>query len=84
MACPKCGSENIAFQREQVGSVGAHTNKVYVQPTKKSHGCLYWILIGWWWKLLFGRKRGGLGFHADKIKNRTVGICQDCGYTWKV
>ena len=94
--CPKCGSDNISYQREQTGSVGVGTNTVYVQPAKRGHGCfywcfigwwlkpIYWISIGWWWNLFFGRrKRGGLGFRANKSLNRTVGICQNCGHTWK-
>ena len=95
--CPRCGSTKISFQREQTASVGAHTNKVYVQPAKETHGCfwwvcigwwwvpIYWLLIGWWWKPLFGRRRrGGLGLHADKTINRTVAVCQNCGHSWKV
>ncbi len=95
VSCPNCGSTNIIFQREQSGSVGAQTNKVYVVPAKKSHGCLYWTLIGWWWKpvywVLIGwwwnlffhrRNRGGLGFWADKSINHTMAVCQNCGYSW--
>ncbi len=96
MACPKCGSENILYQREQTGSVGASTNTVVIKEAKKSRGCLYWFLggwitdlmwwlaIGWWWKLLFGgRKRGGLNFNAGKTINRTMAVCQNCGHSWK-
>ena len=94
--CPRCGSENIMYQREQTGNIGAGTNKVVIQPAKKSKGCLYWMLIGWWWKpmywlligwwwrLLFGGGiRSGLNFSANKSLNRTVGVCQNCGHTWK-
>lgn len=94
--CPRCGSENIIYQREQTGNIGAGTNKVVIQPAKKSKGCLYWLLIGWWWKpmywlligwwwrLLFGGGiRSGLNFNANKSLNRTVGVCQNCGHTWK-
>lgn len=83
--CPRCGSENIMYHREQTGNIGAGTNKVVIQPAKKSKGCLYWLLIGWWWKLLFGGgTRSGLNFSANKSLNRTVGICQNCSHTWKV
>ncbi len=90
--CPKCGSENIIYQREQSGNVGAST---VVKPKKK--GCfhwliggwavslLYWVLIGWWKNLLFGkRERGDKSVHIGKTMNRTVAVCQDCGHTWKV
>lgn len=46
MQCPKCGSENITYQREQTGSIGAGTNKVVIEQPKKSKGCLYWMFIG--------------------------------------
>lgn len=97
MFCPKCGNKNISYQRELTGSIGASTNRVVIQQPKVSHGCLYWIMIGWWlkpiywlcfgwwWGLLFGGKaRGGLNFHADKTLNRTTAVCQNCGYSWKV
>ena len=93
--CPRCGSANIDYQREQSGNAGAFTNTVYVKQPQKRRGCLYWIcclwlfelaywlLIGWWWNLLFGRKRhGGIGFNAGKTFNHTVAVCQNCGYSW--
>lgn len=95
--CPKCGGQNITYQREQVGGVGASTNRVVIQKPKKSKGCLYWLLIGfwlepmywicigWWWRLLFGGgNHGGLNFNANKTMNQTVAICQSCGHTWRV
>lgn len=95
--CPKCGGINLAYQREQIGGIGASTNKVVVQKPKKSKGCLYWltigfwlepmywIFIGWWWRLLFGgANRSGLNFNANKTMNQTIAICQNCGHTWKI
>lgn len=93
--CPKCGSDNISYQREQTANIGAETNKVVIQKAPKSSSCLwwlliglwwkpiYWITIGWWWNLLFKRRKTGLNFHANKSINHTVAICQNCGYTWK-
>lgn len=49
--CPKCGSPNITYQREQTASIGAGTNKVMIQEAKEakeSKGCMYWLAIGWW------------------------------------
>lgn len=96
MACPKCGSENVTYQREQTGSIGAGTNKVVIQAPKKAHSCsywlfigwwwkpIYWIMIGWWWNLLFGRRtKGGLNFRAEKTISRTMAVCQNCGHSWK-
>lgn len=97
MACPKCGSENILYQREQSGSIGASTNKVVIQQAKKSRGCMYWAFIGWWWQPMYwlcfgwwwrlffgGRNKSGLNFKADKTLNHTIAVCQNCGYSWKV
>lgn len=44
--CPKCGSENVNFQREQTASIGgsAHSFK-----NNSSHGCLWWAFVGWWY-----------------------------------
>lgn len=84
ITCPRCGSQNITFQREQTGNIGAGTNKVVIQ-TEKGHSCLYWLLIGWWWNLLFKRHSlGGINVHANKAINHTVAICQNCGNSWKV
>ena len=33
-SCPKCGSTNITFQREQTGNVGVGTNKVVIENKK--------------------------------------------------
>lgn len=96
MNCPKYGSENVLIQREQTASIGAATNKVVIQEPKKSKGCLYWCLTGWYWapvkficfgwlKPLFGgKKRGGLNIKAEKTFNKTVAACQDCGHSWKL
>ncbi len=97
VCCPRCGSENISYQREQMASFGAGTNKVVIQQEKKSKGCLwwmcigfwwvpmYWLLIGWWWRPLFGgRTKSGLNFNANKSINRTMAVCQNCGNSWKV
>ena len=95
MKCPKCESENVIVQQVQTGSIGAGTNKVVIEQPKKSKGCLYWLLVGWWaWviklfflpvKFLFGgRKKAGINVHANKIFNKTVATCQNCGHSWNV
>jgi hypothetical protein len=101
--CPKCGSSNISFQREQTASIGAsshHINK------RKHHSIMYWIFIGswiWMFKLAFEMFRlliflctfGLLGHKKDKSAvgktisvnksiNRTMALCQNCGYSWKI
>lgn len=97
VTCPRCGGTKITFQREQTASYSAGTNTVYIQPAKRSKGCLYWALIGWWlvpmywifigwWKkLLFGGiNYGGINVGASKKTYNTVAICQSCGNSWRV
>lgn len=98
--CPKCGSSNIVYQREQSASIGG---SVHSFSAGKSKGCLYWLLFGWWvwifkftWEIfkfcctcglsLFFRKKKAHGstISASKSINKTVAVCQQCGNTWKV
>ena len=94
--CPSCGSENVSFQREQniKGGVGKTTYKV-----KGQHGVLWWLFVGWWWTPirwlivlctlgLVGRKNKnpkvvGTTVSGEKTFNRTMGVCQNCGKSWK-
>ena len=79
MICPKCGSQNVTVQAI------THTNV-------KGKGCLYWFFIGWWLELLmwlfltipmlFFKLFGGKGKVQTKVKSH--GICQSCGYSWKI
>lgn len=80
MQCPKCGSTNIS---------ASVINEVHTKP---EHGCLWWILVGWWWRLIwfifFGwyyliwrAIRGG-----RRVENvqKTVCLCQYCGHRWEI
>ena len=77
MICPKCGSENVNVTVEASSA----------KTKKKGTGCLWKICrvfliictLGLW--LLIGRRKG-----TDKTKfnNKTVALCQNCGYKWDV
>lgn len=75
MVCKKCGSENVLVTTEQVSA----------KTSARGNGCLYSLVrytlifctCGVW--LLVGRRKGS---GNTKIKNRTVCICQSCGYKW--
>lgn len=81
MVCPKCGSAHVNVQ--------AVTSS---QLKNKHHGCLYWLLIGWWWVpiwwlcftipalivKIFAPKRQKL-----KTTHSSMCVCQNCGNTWK-
>lgn len=77
MICPKCGSENVAIQTQQVSA----------KTKGRGTGCLWtlgrWSLImctcGLW--LLVG-KRKGTG--KTKFKSKTIALCQNCGNSWDV
>lgn len=83
MTCPKCNSDNISIQIVNESKlVNAH------------HGIIWWLLVGWWWifikwliftvpALIF--KVFGIG-KKKKIVNNTkkLGVCQNCGNTFKV
>ena len=72
MVCPKCGSENVLVTTEQVSS----------KTKAKGNGCLWKIgraclmvcTLGLW--KLVGKHKGTA---KTKVKNQTVGICQNCG-----
>lgn len=79
--CPKCGSTNV------------NVTFVQDQKLKNDHGsCLYWLLIGWWWKpikwFLFWLPSFFALFFPKKqklvTKNKKTCICQDCGYSWEI
>lgn len=95
--CPRCGSSNIIYQREQSDTFGIATNKVVIQKNKRSKGCLYWLFIGWWWtpiyilligwwkSLLFGgHQKSGTNYYMSTSINSTIAVCQGCGNSWKV
>ena len=56
--CPKCGSTNVTFKRERVGT----------STQRSSH------------KNIIGTGRTGQS--VSQSAYRTVGLCQNCGFTW--
>ena len=56
--CPKCGSTNVTFKRERVGT----------STRRSSH------------KNILGTGRTGQS--VSQSAYRTVGLCQNCGFTW--
>lgn len=74
--CPRCGG-TMNFQ--------ASTYTL----NRSRHGMLYWLVIGWWlhpllwifltlpmllWRVIAPNRR-------EKVRTKTVGVCQKCGYT---
>lgn len=49
LTCPVCGGQNISIQVMQENSGFTTVTKSSGSIKQKGHGCLWWILIGWWW-----------------------------------
>ena len=79
MQCNKCGSNNVNVQA------------VSITKSKKHHGIVYWIFIGWWlepimWLFLTLPWLIIKIFKPNKVKTKVKGyaVCQDCGNRWQV
>lgn len=73
MKCPKCESENVNVQ--------VVNSKVKTNNTGIIHACGRLLLICCTlglWLLVPSRKEN------SKIKNKTMAVCQSCGYHWNV
>lgn len=82
MICPKCKNNNVNVQMVSES-----------QLKSKHHSILYWLFIGWWlhlllWFFLTVPMILGKIFGAkDKkivTKHKSIAVCQDCGYHWKI
>lgn len=82
MKCPKCKSENVSIQMVTESKLAT-----------KHRSIIWWIFVGWWlvpikWVIffvpalflkIFGGKRYKL-----KTKKVKMGVCQNCGHSWKI
>lgn len=77
MQCPKCGSNNVNVQIEQVGG----KTKVRKAGCLWSicRACLIFCTCGLW--LLIGKRKGT---NNTKFKNKTIALCQNCGHKWNI
>ena len=82
MTCPKCQSTNVN---------ASVVNEVHLK--NQHHGLMWWLLIGFWWvpvKWLFFTVPAILfaifGHRKQKAINRqkTVCVCQSCGFRWNI
>lgn len=81
MRCPKCGSENVTIQMEQVGSrtkktgigLGGHINNAARGMTAIATLGVSNLI----WKKSTGEEK-------MKAKNKKVCICQNCGHSWTI
>ncbi len=82
MICPKCQSPNVNTQIVQD-----------IDVKDKHHGVLWWICIGWLWvpiKWLFFTLPALIikvfGHKKKKVitTQKTMCVCQNCGYSWQM
>ena len=81
LCCPKCGSNHVNVQVVSES-----------QLRNKHHGCIWWLVIGWWWlpvkwvfftfpalifKLFMPKRQKIVTQHF------TMNVCQSCGHSWK-
>ena len=81
MVCPRCGSENVNVQ------VVTET-----QLKNKGKGCLWWLIIGWWWVPIkwfcftfFALLAAFLPKRQKLVQKQfSMCVCQNCGNNWRV
>lgn len=82
MQCPRCKSNNVNIQMVTESKLKT-----------KHHSLFYWMFIGWWLHLLLWffltipMILGKLFGSKDKklvTKHKSMAVCQDCGYNWKI
>nr|DAE57194.1 MAG TPA: protein of unknown function DUF4428 [Caudoviricetes sp.] len=77
IACPKCGSDNISIQFEEVGSKTKKKKNSIVRSAARG-GAI--VATGGLWALT--PKHDGKEKTKNKLKK--FAVCQNCGNSWKV
>lgn len=81
MVCPKCGSENVTIQIEQVGSkTKKHGNGIGGIANNTARALTAVCTFGMS-NLVWKKSKGG---EKTKIENQKICICQDCGSSWEL
>ncbi len=82
MTCLRCKSNNINVQMVSESHL-----------KDKHHSFLYWMFIGWWLHLLLWffftipMILGKIFGAKDKklvTRHKSIAVCQNCGYHWKI
>lgn len=81
MKCPKCGSENVNIEFLEKGKktknkgigIGGHANNA----ARAGTAVMTLGMSNLFWKKSKGTEK-------TKNKNVKIGLCQNCGYDWKV
>lgn len=79
MVCPKCNSENVNVQIEQVSSkTKKHGNGFggIVNNTARAATAVCTLGVS---NLVWKKSKGG---EKTKVENKKVCVCQNCGHSW--
>ena len=79
MVCPKCNSENVNVQIEQVSSkTKKHGNGFggIVNNTARAATAVCTLGVS---NLFWKKSKGG---EKTKVENKKVCVCQNCGHSW--
>lgn len=79
MVCPKCGSENVVVQMQEVGSkTKKHGNGLsgIVNNTARAATAVCTLGMS---NLVWKKSKGG---EKTKMKNVKICLCQKCGHDW--
>ena len=79
MVCPKCNSENVNVQIEQVSSkTKKHGNGLggIVNNTARAATAVCTLGMS---NLLWKKSKGG---EKTTVENKKVCVCQNCGHSW--
>ena len=79
MVCPKCNSENVNVQIEQVSSkTKKHGNGFggIVNNTARAATAVCTLGMS---NLVWKKSKGG---EKTKVENKKVCVCQNCGHSW--
>lgn len=94
LKCPQCGSSAVKTEifQENRGSISAGHSSWHANPILPvSHGILWWLVIGWWWRPLnwvFRLSASPIAGNSISGSTNITGykkifLCSDCGYSWE-
>ena len=81
MTCPKCKSENVSIQMQQVSSkTKKHGNGLGGIVNNTARGAAAVCTLGMS-NLVWKKSKGN---EKTTIKNEKVCLCQNCGHSWGI
>lgn len=81
MKCPKCRSEDVIIQMEQVGAKTKKRVNGLAGHTKNAVRATMAIGTLGMSNLFIKKSKGD---NKTKVKNAKICLCQNCGHDWKI